>query len=233
MHLGGDTSGCTLPLEFLLSNWWSWAWDPPHGCWWRPYKSGVESCTKFTPPPFMPFPRNSPPKTHPNNKRINHFFVVMCISMLFYILQVLIPGQILRLDDIGTARLAIFLSCITCLPLFTLSWQYLFRDKPPVARIPIGQNLLSAGFRKLYRTYKELSTDNRAVQIFLVGIAWSEAADTALATIATTFMSEFLKMNSLEIGMALLVVLIAGIPGTMLGDFICKVPKYASFNTFW
>jgi hypothetical protein len=144
MHLGGDTSGCTLPLEFLLSNWWSWAWDPPHGCWWRPYKSGVESCTKFTPPPFMPFPRNSPPKTHPNNKRINHFFVVMCISMLFYILQVLIPGQILRLDDIGTARLAIFLSCITCLPLFTLSWQYLFRDKPPVARIPIGQNLLSA-----------------------------------------------------------------------------------------
>jgi MFS-type transporter involved in bile tolerance (Atg22 family) len=89
------------------------------------------------------------------------------------------------------------------------------------------------GFRKLYRTYKELSTDNRAVQIFLVGIAWSEAADTALATIATTFMSEFLKMNSLEIGMALLVVLIAGIPGTMLGDFICKVPKYASFNTFW
>jgi MFS-type transporter involved in bile tolerance (Atg22 family) len=55
-----------------------------------------------------------------------------------------------------------------------------------------------------------------------MGCSWSEAADTALGTIATTFMSEFMEMDSLDIGMALLAVLIAGMPGTTIGNYICK-----------
>lgn len=35
-------------------------------------------------------------------------------------------------------------------------------------------------------------------------------------------MSEYLRMNSLEIGMTLLVVLIAGMPGTYVGNYLCK-----------
>ena len=152
----------------------------------------------------------------------SQFFIVMYISMLLYMLEVLIPGQMMDLDDVPAARLAIVITFVTCLPLFSISWMYLFRDKPPVSRIQPHESLLSAGFLKLHRTYKDLSTNYRPVKIFLMGCAWSEAADTALGTIATTFMSEFLGMDSLEIGMALLVVLIAGMPGTMIGNYICK-----------
>jgi len=60
------------------------------------------------------------------------------------------------------------------------------------------------------------------VEIFLRGIMFSEAADAALATIATTYMSEYLKMNSLQIGLVILLVLVAGIPGTRMGHFVCS-----------
>ncbi|KAL3912894.1 MAG: hypothetical protein SGILL_006709 [Bacillariaceae sp.] len=152
----------------------------------------------------------------------SHFFMVMYISMLLYMLEILIPGQVWQMDDVATARLAVLVTCLTTTPLFFISWRYLFRDKPPVSRIPPGETLLSAGFLKLYRTYNDLSTDYRSVKIFLAGIACSEAADTALATIATTFMKEYLGMNSLEIGLVLLVVLIAGMPGTYVGNVLCK-----------
>jgi MFS-type transporter involved in bile tolerance (Atg22 family) len=152
----------------------------------------------------------------------SQFFLVMYISMLLYMLGVLIPGQIMDFDDVAVARWAILVTFVTCLPLFTIAWTYLFRDKPPVSMIRPNESLLSVGFLKLHRTYEDLSTNYRPVKIFLMGCAWSEAANTALVTIATTFMSEFMAMNSLEIGMVLLVVLIAGMPGTTMGNYMCK-----------
>lgn len=150
-----------------------------------------------------------------------HFFFAMYVSMIWYMVEVLIPGQIMGTDDVGTARWAVLITTITCVPLFTLCWKYLFRDCPALSHVPPGQSLLTTGFYKLAETYTMISRDLPAVCIFLRGMVFSEAANTALATIATTYMSEYLHMNSLEIGCAILMVLLAGIPGTWLGHQCC------------
>jgi UMF1 family MFS transporter len=55
------------------------------------------------------------------------------------------------------------------------------------------------------------------VAMFLRTMMFSEAANAALATIATTYMSEFLQMTALEIGLTILIVLVFGLPGSWLG----------------
>ena len=100
--------------------------------------------------------------------------------------------------------------------------MYLFRNKPPIAPIPDGQSIWAAGFQKLYHTYTDIAVEYRIVNVFLLTIAFSEAADTALATIATTYLSQYLGFDGLEIGMVILIVLIAGVPGTTIGDFLTR-----------
>jgi UMF1 family MFS transporter len=145
----------------------------------------------------------------------------MYVSMIWYMIEVLVPGQIMGTDDVGTARWAVLITTVTCVPLLTLCWKYLFRDCPPLSHVPPGQSLWTTGFYKLAETFAMIFRDLPAVGVFLRGMAFSEAADTALATIATTYMSEFLQMTSLEIGGAILMVLLAGIPGTWLGHQCC------------
>jgi UMF1 family MFS transporter len=110
----------------------------------------------------------------------------------------------------------------TCGPLFFVGWKYLFRDCPRVSEIPPGHRLGTVGFTKLGHTYRKMSSDLPGIPIFLAAISCSEAASGAFPTIATTYMSEYLEMTALEIGLALLIVLSAGIPGAWLGHLCCQ-----------
>jgi UMF1 family MFS transporter len=148
-----------------------------------------------------------------------HFFTSMFISMTLYMLEVLIPGTILGLDDVATARWAVIVTTVTSVPLFFLAWRYLFRDCPPIRQVLPGRSLWTTGFAQLRRTHDLLTRDRPAVATFLRTMAFSEAANAALATIATTYMSEFLQMSGLEIGLTILIVLIFGLPGSWLGHY--------------
>ena len=148
-----------------------------------------------------------------------YFFTSMFVSMFLYMLEVLIPGTIKGWDDVTTASWACCVTTITCVPLFTLTWRYLFRECPPIRQIPEGESLLTAGFTKLLRTHRHISQNAPHVSIFMKTMAFSEAANAALATIATTYMKAFLDMDSIEIGVAMLIVLIAGLPGSWIGHY--------------
>lgn len=148
-----------------------------------------------------------------------HFFLVMYVSMVLYMLEVLIPGTVMGLEDVGTARWAVLVTVLTSMIFFSVAWKFLFRERPALSTIPQGQTLWTVGFTKLYQSYGSMEP---CVGIFLKGIMFSEAADSALATIATTYMSEYLQMDSLQIGMVILLDLMGGIPGTWLGHFVCS-----------
>lgn len=150
----------------------------------------------------------------------SYFFLVLYASTVLFMLEVLIPGALLATDDVGTARIGVVASAITCVPFFAIAWRYLFRNRPALSRVPPNQTLLSAGFTRLRQTSKTIQSELPAVRWFLRAIIFSEAADAALPTIATTYMSEYLEMQSLEIGLVLLVFLIAGMPGTWCGRIV-------------
>ena len=143
--------------------------------------------------------------------------------MILYMLQVLIPGISQGWDDVQTGTFACAVTTVTCIPLFFLCWKYLFSECPPIQQhgIPDGQSLLTTGFTKLIKTQRYISQQLPHVNIFLGTMMFSEAANSALATISTTYMKEVLDMNATEIGAAFLVVLVSGLPGTWIGHAIC------------
>jgi MFS-type transporter involved in bile tolerance (Atg22 family) len=152
----------------------------------------------------------------------SHFFLVMFVSMALYMIEVLLLGEYFGNGDVGTARISVVATCVTATPLFFVCWNYLFRDRPALAQVPPGQTLLTAGFARLLQTSRTIQADLPPVQWFLRSLVFSEAANGAFGTVGTTYMSEFLGMSSLEIGQALLVLLLSGIPGAWLGHQITQ-----------
>jgi UMF1 family MFS transporter len=146
-----------------------------------------------------------------------YFFFVLFVSLILYMLTILIPGHLLGLGDLDTARLAIAVSVIVSIPMFTICWKYLFPDRPALSRVPANQSLLTTGFRRLYETSKTIRSNLPAVKWFLIAIVFSEAANQAVNTIFTTYCKLYLEMTSLQIGMVILLLLLGGVPGTFIG----------------
>ena len=150
----------------------------------------------------------------------SYYYLVLFTSMLALLIEVLIPGTILNTDNVDTGRLAAGICTVVVLPIFVIAWKFFIFNRDPLEDLPPGETLWTIGFTKLYRTFKVLQKDLPTVTWFLRGITFSEAADSALPIIATTYMAEFLKMSALEIGAVILLVLLAGAPGSRIGNAI-------------
>ena len=146
-----------------------------------------------------------------------YFFLVLFVSLILYMFAILIPGKLLGLNDVEMARLAIGVSAIASIPLFTICWKYVFPDRPALSRVPVNQSLLTTGFLRLYETSKTIRSNLPAVKWFLIAAVFSESANHAVNTIFTTYCKEYLEMTSLQIGMVILMLLFGGIPGTWIG----------------
>jgi MFS-type transporter involved in bile tolerance (Atg22 family) len=131
--------------------------------------------------------------------------------------EILIPGRLLGLDNVEMARLAVGVSAIVSIPMFTICWKYLFPDRPALSQVPANQSLLTTGFIRLYETSKTIRSNLPAVKWFLIAAVFSEAANQAVNSIFTTYCKEYLEMTSLQIGMVILMLLFGGIPGTWIG----------------
>mmetsp|Transcript_32673 Transcript_32673/g.48382 ORF Transcript_32673/g.48382 Transcript_32673/m.48382 type:complete len:506 (+) Transcript_32673:158-1675(+) len=161
-------------------------------------------------------------KTDSQSKFQSYFFMILYMSSFISLIAVLLPGFFFNFNDIDIARCAIVISIITTCPCFFISWKYLFRNRPPLSQLSPGSSLWTIGFIKLYHTYKEVRSEFPAVGWFLKGLIFAEAAHLALITIATTYMSEFLHMTAMEIGLTILTNLLSGIPGAFIGNFFCQ-----------
>ena len=127
---------------------------------------------------------------------------------------VLVPSEMWGLGDVGTARVALRTTCAVSGAAFYFSWTYLFRDRPALSRVPTGISLLGCGFQKVLQTTVRIQSRYPALLWLMSSIAFAEAAATALISIAITYLKEVLEMDSTEIGLVFLTVLLAGIPGS-------------------
>mmetsp|Transcript_728 Transcript_728/g.1752 ORF Transcript_728/g.1752 Transcript_728/m.1752 type:complete len:652 (-) Transcript_728:38-1993(-) len=100
------------------------------------------------------------------------------------------------------------------------SWVRLFRPRPASQKIAPGDTLVSAGFWKIFKTSRTILMHHNAIKWFLVAASLSEAATTAFSTIAITYMTEQLGFTARENGIAILLLMIFGIPGTKLASWL-------------
>jgi MFS transporter, UMF1 family len=149
-----------------------------------------------------------------------YYFVVLYFSTLVFMTQVLIFAFLLDASDVGTARIALMITTATCAIAFSLAWMFLFRNRPPLSLVEDDKTVLLSGFIKLYQTSKRIQKELPALRWFMLSLVFSESANTTLVTIATTYMSHFLRMDGKDIGAVFLTVLLMGIPGSKIGEFI-------------
>ncbi|CAB9508815.1 Major facilitator superfamily [Seminavis robusta] len=149
-----------------------------------------------------------------------YFVVVLYIATLLFLVWVTVMSYVLNQDDVGTARISQVTTTCTSGTVFYFGWKWFFRQREALSVVPEGMTLLSVGFRKVGRTFARIVRELPALKWMIFAVMFGEAATGTLITVATTYMKQFLQMDSSEIGLTFLAVLIMGGPGSRLGGWI-------------
>ena len=167
--------------------------------------------------------------TTQQTKYNTYFFTVLYAATLIYMAKVLTLAYVFQQDDVGTARLSQLLTAITSGFFFALAWSFFrnhgplsFTDYPRTAphRLFGPTTLATVGFYKVGNTIGHIYRTMPALQRIMGSVLFAESAMNTIITIATTYMTTLLDMSSSEIGVVFLLVLIMGIPGAKLGEFL-------------
>jgi MFS-type transporter involved in bile tolerance (Atg22 family) len=119
--------------------------------------------------------------------------------------------------DVSTARISQIATAVISVVLYTYSWWKL-PARPALHPLPPNSSLLTAGFKKLHSTFKELKTTHPSLAVYLFVTSLSEAAANAFTTIAVTYTKVVIHMSAVEAGILFAVVLLFGYPGASLSD---------------
>jgi MFS transporter, UMF1 family len=135
-------------------------------------------------------------------------------SVIFLIVMVGLLELFDVADVLDSARISqSVVFCVSAL-FFGYSWSRLFPDRPALQQVPEGQSIVTAGFDKIFATSRTILLHHDAIKWFLISAAFAESATMAFSSIAITYMTDQLHFSSTENGIAILLLLLFGVPGT-------------------
>jgi MFS-type transporter involved in bile tolerance (Atg22 family) len=123
-------------------------------------------------------------------------------------------------NEIATARFAQSISFTVCLIGLSIVWGVLFKKRSPLRQIPSNTSLCGMGVRQILRTVRKINNQHLRLKWFYVSIMFSDPALMALTILAITFYTDTLQFSGQQNGAAMLIMMIAAIPGAYLGSFI-------------
>jgi MFS transporter, UMF1 family len=141
-------------------------------------------------------------------------------SVVFLMLMVAVLSLVNRGNGVRSSTVSQTVVFILCFTLFGYAWTRLFRPRPASQQVPKDKTLVSAGFWKIYKTAQTILLHHSAIKWFLVSAAFTQAATTTFSTIAITYMTEQLGFASRENGIAILILLLFGVPGTRIAAWL-------------
>jgi len=152
-----------------------------------------------------------------------NFHMLQYISLVLFLLYMLgvLYATGYNGNDILSTRIASISSFVIVSPCYLLTWTKLMKRRNAFHSLT-GHSLWTVGFIKVYRTSNMLRTRFRSVLWFFVNVALVEAAQQSIATISLTYMTDTLQMTSSENGIAILLLFLFGILGTVIGKISVK-----------
>ena len=105
---------------------------------------------------------------------------------------------------------------------FGIAWTGLFKEREASQSIPEGTTLINAGFCKLFRTAKEITTHHKSLKWFLVSAAMTQSATTSFSSIAITYMTDQLHFGPGENAISILLLLVSAVPGARLAQVLTR-----------
>lgn len=107
--------------------------------------------------------------------------------------------------------------------MFGYAWIFAFRKRPALSQVPEDSNLITTGFKQVGKTSRKIWKDYRALKWFMISLLFSpEAGAGVVLSIAVTFLVFVVKMNTLEIAQAALVLQVGNIVGSYFSAWICR-----------
>ena len=126
-------------------------------------------------------------------------------------------------DDVMSARIANGTAGAVSVILLGWTWTRLMRPRPALQELPDGASILTIGFVKVWHTGHEIRRKYRGLMWFFMNVSLVEAAQSSLAVISLTFMTDVLKLSVTQNGIAIFTLFIFASIGTLLGQKSVKV----------
>eukprot|EP00527_Entomoneis_sp_CCMP2396_P003105 CAMPEP_0198136950 /NCGR_PEP_ID=MMETSP1443-20131203/491_1 /TAXON_ID=186043 /ORGANISM="Entomoneis sp., Strain CCMP2396" /LENGTH=550 /DNA_ID=CAMNT_0043798257 /DNA_START=114 /DNA_END=1766 /DNA_ORIENTATION=+ len=104
------------------------------------------------------------------------------------------------------------------------AWTFLFRERPPLSKIPEGSNMLTSGFNRILETSGKVWRDYNHLRWFMASLLFSpEAGAGVVLSIAITFLTVFMKFSGVEIAKSSLCLMAGNVLGSLISKWLCRV----------
>lgn len=157
------------------------------------------------------------------------FVGIRSIAMLLFMLIVIaISTSLIKVDtadslqrDIATARISQGLIVLVAGFSFIPTFHHGIGPRAALSKCPPGSSLIGAGFRKLVRTTRGIVKTCPAIKWYLLANILFGSVVTSIPSITISYMTDFLRMDASQTGIAMLIVSFFMIVGSL---------AYRSFN---
>eukprot|EP00547_Thalassionema_nitzschioides_P011829 CAMPEP_0194261294 /NCGR_PEP_ID=MMETSP0158-20130606/45952_1 /TAXON_ID=33649 /ORGANISM="Thalassionema nitzschioides, Strain L26-B" /LENGTH=717 /DNA_ID=CAMNT_0039001411 /DNA_START=24 /DNA_END=2178 /DNA_ORIENTATION=- len=134
-------------------------------------------------------------------------------------------------NQIRLCRFAASFSFSIAVVLFGYAWIFCFRKRPPSRKKPAEKSLMAIGFSSVSKTFGRIFScvsKYRALKWLMISMLFSpESGAGTVLSIATTFLTVYLRMKALQLSITVFVMFVAQIPGSIIGKLLCN-----RFNPF-
>jgi MFS-type transporter involved in bile tolerance (Atg22 family) len=126
-------------------------------------------------------------------------------------------------NEIMSARIATGTSLAISTILFGWTWTRLMEPRGTLQTLPEGASLRTIGFIRVWTTAKEICQNYRQLMWFFMSVCLVEAAQSSLAVISLTYMTDKLQMTVTENGIGIFILFAFSAVGTLIGAASIKV----------
>jgi predicted MFS family arabinose efflux permease len=148
-------------------------------------------------------------------------FVIPGLANLFFVAGVIGISMALGIEgEVATARVATIMAVVVMGTCFSLTWGLLMQPRPALNTLKEGEHIVTQGFKQIYRTIKRLYRTNISLLWFYLAVALGDFKP--LTGVALTFLSSHQQFDSVDLGIAAMVILIGSIPGASVSSFMCR-----------
>jgi magnesium-transporting ATPase (P-type) len=123
-------------------------------------------------------------------------------------------------DEIATARLSQSVSFTVCVIGLGTSWGLLFQQRPAMRVLPEGQSVWTTGFLQVQKTVVEIHNKHLPLKWFYISIMFCDPDIMALTILSIIFLTDQLQFTAKENGTAMLVMMLAAVPGSYIGSWV-------------
>lgn len=146
------------------------------------------------------------------------FSMINFVSSAFFLVVVTVISMVFNTSDVVTAQISQGFNTLTLIILFGIGWFKYMTDRPAVRTLPEGHSLITEGFRQNLNTAKTVwSTYRKGMWWYFLAVIFAEAAATAVVSVAVTYLTSSIQLNSTELGIFFIITLLSTAVGTQIG----------------